>query len=802
MEGDPRGGFTPGLWSLVSSCTLMRKEEQFTCSICLDIFSNPVSTPCGHSFCSSCISSYWEGQGGKNCFCPLCKENFRKRPELHINHTLKEITEQFKRMAETTISPPKPATADLTNNPFSAKPGAQQRQVELPRGLLQEMRTRMQRTPTSSEFMPSHDPQPLPPTKIPKRNFSVSTAGSNGPLCPRHGYGLELICKTDQMCICAVCAEQEHYGHSVMEAKREMNIKKSQLRILEVEIQGLITVRERKIEEIQSSLAEIQVNAEREKAGTVTMFSELVKSLEKSQAELLEVVEMGRRAAELRSQTFISELQEEITDLKNRCSTINVLTKNQDPLTFFKTYSGHTNLPMTKSWAEVVLTPEPIAGAVQRNVSQLVEEVQRGLSRLSEIRLNPPTERPPEIYQYQQLDVTLDRDSAHPRLIISEDGKQVHCSDRYQMVPDTLERFDRVVCVLGRQGISTGCHHWEVVVGEKTDWDLGIASRSINRKGKIAANPANGFWFLSLRDKFEYVFRTEPATPIVVTPKPNRIGMYVDYEKGLLSFYNADTKSVIFTYTDSFSETLFPFFSPCTNKSGKNEAPLAICPVFPVDPSWLEYDEEEDDDATTKNLIQPCTPHPGECLLLSHDLTLMPTIIPGLPWPYVDMATGRKSSTSKGGVRFPDEEEEAPVTNSSDEKLQETVISAVPEPDGAYLVKAGFLRSHHKYEIVFSLPHVPTLGKDVTLSPALRATAKPRLRATRITPRTEGGVRVVCEYSAQQEGVVQEELTLVNRSRRDSSVRVRLQARVMERHHGTPLLLDGVRCVGEEKHTK
>lgn len=191
----------------------------------------------------------------------------------------------------------------------------------------------------------------------------------------------------------------------------------------------------------------------------------------------------------------------------------------------------------------------------------------------------------------------------------------------------------------------------------------------------------------------------------------------------------------------------------------------------------------------------------SQCLLFGDEITLMPIIISGFPWPYVDMATGRKSSTSKGGVHFHDDDEDASI-NISDEKLQDKLIVALPEPDGAYLVKVGFLRSHHKYEIVFSLPQVPTLGKDVNLSPALRASAKPRLRATRITPCPEGGVRVVCEYSAQQEGVVQEELTLVNRSRRDSSIRVRLQARVMERHHGTPMLLDGVRCVGEEKHTK
>ncbi|XP_059407611.1 E3 ubiquitin-protein ligase TRIM21 [Carassius carassius] len=568
-------------------------EDQFTCSICLDVFTNPVSIPCGHSFCSSCITSYWEGQG-KSCFCPLCKESYRKRPELHINHTLKEITEQFKRMAEITLSAPRSAPADSLSLPFTApKPAVQHRTVELPRGLLPEMKSRFQRT-SSSEPLASHDACSIPPAKAPKPNFSVSGAGSSGPQCPRHGQSLELFCKTDQTCVCVTCAEREHYGHSVIDAKREMNIKKSQLRIMEAELQGLITVRERKIEEIQTSLAVIQVNAEQEKAGTVGMFAELMKAVEKSQAELLEVVEMGQRAAELRSQAFIRELQTEISELRNKCSSLSQLTQSQDHVSFFKTYPAYCSLPVTKSWEEVALTPDPTAGAVLRNVTQMVEEVQEALRRLSAICLRPSTGNPQEIYQQKvwrvqeyAMDVTLDQDSAHPRLIISEDGKQVHCSDRYQLVPDTTERFDRVVCVLGRQGISSGCHYWEVVVGEKTDWDLGIASSSINRKGKIAANPANGFWFLSLRDKHEYVFRTEPSMPIIVQIKPQCVGVYVDYEKGQLSFYNADTKSLIFTYKDSFSETLYPFFSPCTNKSGKNEGPLIICPAYPTHPSWL-----------------------------------------------------------------------------------------------------------------------------------------------------------------------------------------------------------------------
>ncbi|GAA6090769.1 UPF0687 protein C20orf27 homolog [Tachysurus ichikawai] len=166
------------------------------------------------------------------------------------------------------------------------------------------------------------------------------------------------------------------------------------------------------------------------------------------------------------------------------------------------------------------------------------------------------------------------------------------------------------------------------------------------------------------------------------------------------------------------------------------------------------------------------------------------------------MATGRKSSASKGGgVHFPDEMDDDVLSESGEDTQQDKIITAVAEPDGAYMVKAGFLKIQHKYEIIFLIPHVPTLGKDTSLSPALRTTAKPRLRATRIARRPEGGVKVVCEYSAQQEGVVQEELTLVNRSRRDSSVRVRVHARVMDPHHGTPMLLEGVRCLGTDEIT-
>ncbi|XP_026879438.2 E3 ubiquitin-protein ligase TRIM39 [Electrophorus electricus] len=563
-------------------------EVQFSCSICLDIFANPVSTPCGHSFCLACITSYWDSRS-KAWLCPLCKETFRKRPELHVNHTLKEITEQFKRMAGSSGAAGGAAGPLQSPSSPEKRPRGLARPGELPGRLLTEMKNRFQRGSSSENLLESSPlpPQPPPYSALQRRcsPSAFSAGGSAGPQCASHGLVLDMFCRTDQTCVCAVCLEHEHYGHSVVPASREMNIKKSQLGIVEAEVQGLIAAREKKIEEIQNTMTDIQANAQQEVEVTLSMFRILVSAVDRTQAEMLEVVEVGRVAAELRSQALIKDLQLEIDELRKRSDTIAQLARSNDHFNFFRTYPSLCSVPQMKTWKSVTLTPDPTAGAVLRNVTQMVDSLQEVLKGLRQTCLdsamNSPGLQQLQMQKLQEyaLDVTLDRDSAHPRLLISEDCKKVHCSDRYYAVADIPERFDRVVCVLGQQGFSSGRHYWEVQVGEKTDWDLGVASRSINRKGKISVCPANGYWFLSLRDKHEYVFRTDPPTPISINLKPQKIAIYVDYESGQVSFYNADNNTDIFTYTDSFTDVLYPFFSPCTNKSGKNYDPLIICPV-------------------------------------------------------------------------------------------------------------------------------------------------------------------------------------------------------------------------------
>lgn len=173
--------------------------------------------------------------------------------------------------------------------------------------------------------------------------------------------------------------------------------------------------------------------------------------------------------------------------------------------------------------------------------------------------------------------VTLDPDTAHPKLILSEDRRRVQLGDRRQPVPDTPQRFDFVVSVLGSEAFVEGCHYWEVYVGDKTKWILGVCSESVSRKGKVTASPANGHWLVRQSRGAEYEALTSPQTPFRLKEAPRCVGIFLDYEAGIISFYNATDRSHIFTFTHAFSGPLRPFFEPCLHDGGKNTAPLVIC---------------------------------------------------------------------------------------------------------------------------------------------------------------------------------------------------------------------------------
>uniref|UniRef100_A0A3P8P7U2 Uncharacterized protein n=1 Tax=Astatotilapia calliptera TaxID=8154 RepID=A0A3P8P7U2_ASTCA len=304
---------------------------------------------------------------------------------------------------------------------------------------------------------------------------------------------------------------------------------------------------------------------------TELVLTALMESVERRLKELMKEIEDKQEATEKQAEGLIKDLEQEISELMERSSEVEQLSRCEDHLHLLQSFSS-LKAPPSKDWTEVRVHPPSYEGTVGRAVAQLEETVWKPMKKkLFEAEL--------QRVQQHEVDVTLDPDTANPWLILSDDGKQVYCGDVRKKLSDNPERFSHCVCVLGEQSFSSGRFYFEVQVKGKTKWTLGVATESINRKGKITASPQDGFWTVGLRNGNEYS-AAGPSVPLCLHPGPEKVGVFVDYEEGLVSFYDVGAAALIYSFTGcSFTHKLHPYFNPCNNDGGENSAPLIICPV-------------------------------------------------------------------------------------------------------------------------------------------------------------------------------------------------------------------------------
>ncbi|XP_067441735.1 E3 ubiquitin-protein ligase TRIM39-like [Thunnus thynnus] len=543
----------------MSTASCLLSEDQFLCSICLDVFTDPVTTPCGHNFCKNCINEHWNSND--QYLCPMCKKVFYTRPELHVNTLFSQVVSQFRQEAQQKAS-------SSSSEQQAAKPG------EVPCDVCTGTKLKALKSclVCLTSYCETHLEPHLTVSGLKRHQLMDPVENLEDRMCMKHDKPLELFCKTDQTCVCMLCPVLDHKTHEFVPLKEEYEGKKAELGKTEAEIQQMIQKRRLKIQEIKHSVDLSKEDADREIAEGVQVFTALKESVERSLNELIETIEEKQRTTEKQAEDFIKELEQEISELMKRSSEVKQLSRSEDHLHLLQNFPSLKAAPPTKDWTEVSVRPS-YEGTVVRAVTQLEETLSKEMKKLlAEAELK-------RVQQYA-VDVTLDPDTAYRKLILSDDEKQVNHGHVKKNLPDNPERFSLCPCVLGKQSFSSGRFYFEVQVKEKTEWTLGVARESINRKGKITLSPEDGYWTIWLRNGNEYKALAGPSVCLSLKSQPQKVGVFVDYEEGLVSFYDVDAAALIYSFTGcSFTEKLYTFFGPCNNDGGKNSAPLIISPV-------------------------------------------------------------------------------------------------------------------------------------------------------------------------------------------------------------------------------
>ncbi|XP_064190007.1 tripartite motif-containing protein 16-like protein [Anguilla rostrata] len=536
-------------------------QDQLNCTICLDQLKEPVTIACGHNFCMGCIKGYWDQDDHTGVYsCPQCREIFTPRPVLRKNTMLAEVMDKMKKTA-LQASRCYTGPGDMVCNSCT---GRKRKTVNSCVACLSsycESRLKLH-----DELHPG------------KRHKLIDASGNlQEKICSHHDKLLEVYCRTDQQGICHLCTMDEHSGHDTVSAAAERTEKQTQLGATQRKFQQRIQEREKELQDLRQAVQSLKRSAQAAVEDSERIFTELIRFIERRRSEVKDLISDQEKAEVSRAEGLLEQLEQEIAELRRRDAELEQLSHTEDHIHFLQSCQSLCAPPGPGHFPSITVSPHISFEAVRKSFSELKEQ----LEDFCKVELKKITDSVPAVVEIHAAEpqtreeflkyscqLTLDPDTAHQCLRLSEGNRKVTCVKKRQPYPDHPERFECWSQVLCREGLSGRCY-WEA------EWSgdgvyIAVSYKEISRKGRgydCGLGFNNKSW--SLRRSYGgYFFMHNAEETEIPGPPSSRVGVYLDHRAGTLSFYSvSDTMTLRRRVQTTFTQPLYPGFNISFDKS-------------------------------------------------------------------------------------------------------------------------------------------------------------------------------------------------------------------------------------------
>ncbi|XP_023688812.2 finTRIM family, member 82 isoform X1 [Paramormyrops kingsleyae] len=557
--------------------------DHFSCPLCVGILKDPVAIPCGHSYCMDCISSYWDEADYTGIYvCPQCRITFTQRPVLRPNTMLTKVAERLKKGSSPTVG---------TNS--YAGPG------DVPCDFC--IGKKFKAVKSCLNCLASYCEKHLKPhyeSTTFKRHKLVDELGNlDRKICPQHQKSLELFCRTDQMCICALCTVSEHRGHDIVSAEAERSEKQKLLGASQAEIRQKCQGRMKELEELRTAVDSLKSSAERAMAESEKMFREMISSIERMRSEVTKLIGINEKAAFNQADGLVERLEQEIEELKKKELGLKQLYSTEDHIHFLQNFNYLCTPTDDGVIPKVTVNPDFSFSMARKAVAEIKERLEElgreellKISRsVNEIPVytmeNRSKEKPIKVASQVTVDsapppeprnrsdflkyfcqLRLDPNTAYKELYLTEGNRKVIRTRDLQPYPESSERFDCFAQVLCREALSGSRFYWEVEWNG--EFSVGVTYKGISRKGKgslclMGYNKKS--WSLLCSDSGYSAWHNRVDNTISAPHCP-RIGIYLDHAAGILSFFSiGETMSLLHRFETTFTEPVYPGFGVGTS---------------------------------------------------------------------------------------------------------------------------------------------------------------------------------------------------------------------------------------------